>query len=64
MGDCYLLDLKHIWMSMLTPVQTWNINNPSVTRALQERNVMNARMELRTDKYIGHCKIVNAMDDE
>ena len=63
MGDVYLLDLKHIWMSMLTPVQTWNINNPSVTRALQERNVMNARMELRTDKYIGHCKIINAMDD-
>lgn len=63
MGDCYLLDLKHIWMSMLTPVQTWNVNNPSITRVLAERNVMNARMELRTDKFIGHCKIINAADD-
>ncbi len=63
MGDCYLLDLKHIWMSMLTPVQTWNINNPSVTRVLAERNVLNSRMELRIDKTIGHCKIINIADD-
>lgn len=63
MGDCYLLDLKHIWMSMLTPVQTWNVNNPSITRALAERNSLNSRMELRTDKYITHCKIINVADD-
>lgn len=63
MGDCYLLDLKHIWMSMLTPVQTFNINNPSITRALQERNVLNARLETRIDRVIGNAKIVNIADD-
>lgn len=64
MGDCYLLDLKHIWMSMLTPVQTWNVTNPSITRSLQEKNLMNMRAELRTDKYIGTAKIVNIADDQ
>ena len=64
MGDCYLLDLKHIWMSMLTPVQTWNVNNPSITRSLQEKNLMNMRAELRTDRYIGTAKIVNIADDQ
>jgi len=64
MGDTYLLDLEHIWMSMLTPVQTWINNNVAVNRALLEKTVINSRMELRTDKYITHCKIVNPMDDE
>lgn len=63
MGTCFLLDLKHIWMSVLTPVQTFNINNPAITRALQERNTMNARMELRTDRFIGSGRIVNIADD-
>ena len=63
MGDVFLLDLDHIWMSMLTPVQTFNINNPAITRALQERNVMNARMELRTDGYIFSGRITNIADD-
>jgi hypothetical protein len=63
MGEIYLLDLEHIWMSMLTPVQTFNVNNPAITRALQERNVMNARMETRTDGYIFHGRIVNIADD-
>ena len=64
MGECYLLDLKHIWMSMLTPVQTWNVNNPSITRSLQEKNLMNMRAEIRTDKFIGTAKIVNIADDQ
>jgi hypothetical protein len=63
MGDIYLLDLKHIWMSMLTPVQMFNINNPAITRSLQERNVMNSRMEVRIDKFIGHCRIRGIQDD-
>lgn len=63
MGDIYLLDLKHIWMSMLTPVEMFSNNNPAVNRTLMERNVMNARMEVRIDKFIGHCKIVGLADD-
>lgn len=63
MGDIYLLDLKHIWMSMLTPVEMFNINNPAITRSLKERNVMNARMEVRIDKFIGQCRIVGLADD-
>lgn len=63
MGDIFLLDLKHIWMSMLNPVQTFSINNPAITRTLQERNVMNARMEVRIDKFIGHCRIRGIADD-
>ena len=63
MGDVFLLDLDHIWMSMLTPVQTFNINNPAITRALQERNVMNMRAELRTDGYIFSGRITNIADD-
>ena len=64
MGDCYLLDLKHIWMSMLTPVKTWNVNNPSITRSLQEKNLMNMQAELRTDGFIFMSKIVNIADDQ
>lgn len=63
MGDCFLLDLKHIWMSMLTPIETWNITNPAITRALAERNLLHSRQELRTDKYICHSKIINIADD-
>ena len=63
MGDILLLDLKHIWMSMLTPVQMYTIDNPAITRALQERNVMNSRMELRIDKFIGQCRIRGLADD-
>lgn len=63
MGDIYLLDLKHIWMSMLTPVEMFSINNPAITRSLKERNVMNSRMEVRIDKFIGQCRIVGLADD-
>lgn len=63
MGDIYLLDLKHIWMSMLTPIQMYTNDNPATTRVLQERNVMNSRMEVRIDKFIGHCRIRGLADD-
>lgn len=63
MGDIFLLDLKHIWMSMLTPVQMYTIDNPAITRTLQEKNVMNSRMEVRIDKFIGHCRIRGLADD-
>jgi hypothetical protein len=63
MGDCYLLDLKHIWMSMLTPIEAWNFNNIAATRVLAEKNVLLSRQELRTDGYIFHTKIVNIADD-
>ena len=62
-GDVLLLDLDHIWISMLTPMEVYNINNPAVTRKLQERNVINMRCELRTDSYIQHGKIVNVGDE-
>lgn len=64
MGDVYLLDTKHIWLSMLTPVELYNINNPAITRILQERNVMNMRCELRIDSFIQHGRIVNIKDNE
>lgn len=62
-GDISLLDLNHIWLSMLTPVELFNINNPAITRQLQERNVMNMRAELRIDSFIQHGRIKNIADE-
>lgn len=59
MGDIYLLDLDHIWMSVLTPVEMFNVNNPAITRMLRERNVMNMRAETRIDSFIQSGRIVN-----
>lgn len=59
MGDIFLLDLDHIWMSVLTPVEMFNVNNPAITRMLRERNVMNMRAETRIDSFIQHGRIVN-----
>lgn len=58
LGDTMLLDLDHIWMSMLHPVQYWSNNNPALIGGFFERNVMNTRMELRINKFIGHGRIV------
>lgn len=63
MGDISLLDLDHIWLSMLTPLEMFNINNPAITRMLQEFNVMSMRAETRIDSFIQHGKIVNLADD-
>lgn len=61
-GTPMLLDLKHIWMSTLSPVEVWNNTNPALTRKLQEVNVMNCRMETRIDKFIGHGRVINLAD--
>lgn len=58
-GDIFLLDLDHIWMSMLTPVQMYNIDNPAITRMLRERNLLHMRMETRIDSFIQSGKITN-----
>lgn len=58
-GDIYLLDLDHIWMSMLTPVQMYNVDNPAITRMLRERNLLHMRMETRIDSFIQSGKITN-----
>ena len=63
-GDISLLDLDHIWMSVLTPVTVFSCDNPAITRKLQEVNVMAANMETRIDSFIQHGKIINLADDE
>ena len=62
LGDIYLLDLDHIWISVLTPVEMFTVNNPAITLKLQERNVMNMRSEVRIDSFIQHGRIVGAAD--
>lgn len=58
MGDVHLLDLDHIWMSMLTPVQLYSMDNPAVTRVLKEQNVLHMRAETRIDSFIQHGTIL------
>lgn len=63
MGNIMLLDLDHIWMSMLSPVSLYTADNPAITRTLRERNVLHMRMETRVDSFIQHGKIVGLADD-
>ena len=63
MGDVFLLDLDHIWMSVLTPVEMFTDNNPARTRMLRERNVMSMRAETRIDSFIQHGRLVGLADD-
>lgn len=63
MGEVYLLDLDHIWMSVLTPVEMFTDNNPARTRMLRERNVMSMRAETRIDSFIQHGRLVGLADD-
>lgn len=63
-GDIFLLDLDHIWMSVLTPVQVFSCDNPAITGILQETNVMTSNMETRIDSFIQHGKIINLADEE
>lgn len=62
-GDVMLLDLDHIWMSILTPVEMYNVDNPLITGALREKNLMTMRAELRIDSFIQHGRIKNIADD-
>lgn len=63
MSDIYLMDLDHIWMSVLTPVQLYTADNIAVTRTLNELNVLHSRMDTRIDSFIQHGKIVGLADD-
>lgn len=58
-GNIYLMDLDHIWMSVLTPVEMFSNANAAITRTLKEKNVMVSRMQSRADSFIQHGKIVN-----
>ena len=62
MGDIMLLDMDHIWMSTLSPVEVYSNNNIAITRKLQEVNVIHCRMETRIDKFIGHGRIIGIPD--
>ena len=62
-GDVSLYDLDHLWMSVLTPVQLYNCDNPAITGILQEVNVMTSNMEVRIDSFIQHGKIINIADE-
>lgn len=63
LGNIFLADLDHIWMSMLTPIELFTADNPAVTRTLKELNVLHMRMETRIDSFIQHGKIVGLADD-
>ena len=62
-GDIMLLDLDHIWISMLTPVELFNNDNPLVTQKLVGKNLMIMRAETRIDSFIQHGRIKNIVDD-
>lgn len=63
-GDVSLYDLDHLWMSVLTPVQMFNCDNPAITGILQEVNVMTSNMEVRVDSFIQHGKIICLADEQ
>ena len=62
-GDISLYDLDHIWMSILTPVELFTVNNPAITNILQEVNLIHMRAEVRIDSFIGSGRIVGLADD-
>ena len=57
-GPTLLLDMDHIWMSVLHPIQYWSNDNPALIGGFYERNVMNTRMELRIDRFNGQGRII------
>lgn len=63
MGEISLYDLDHLWMSILTPVELFTVNNPAITGILQEVNLIHMRCEVRSDSYIGSGRIVGLADD-
>ena len=58
-GDAFLLDLKHVWMCMTSPVEVWTIENPAITRDLREHTITHMRAELRADKFISSGRLKN-----
>lgn len=59
-GDVILADLDHMYMRVAQPVRVWSNDNPAIVGKFQNKTVMNSRMELGTDKYICHGRIVGA----
>ena len=62
-GPIHLLDLDHIWMRMLTPVEFQSVDNYAITRTLRERNVMLSRMETGIDMFIVHGRLEGIADE-
>lgn len=62
MGDVMLLDMDHIWMSTLSPVEVYTNSNIAISRKLHEVNVIHCRMETRIDKFIGMGRIIGIKD--
>ena len=62
-GEISLLDLDHLWMSILTPVELFTVNNPAITNILQEVNLIHMRAEVRVDSFIGSGRIVGLADE-
>lgn len=58
-GDTFLLDLKHTWLCMTSPMEVWTIENPAITNDLMEHNVTNMRCEVRADKFITSGRLKN-----
>lgn len=61
-GDILLADLNHLWLSMLTPLQLYTVNNPAITGQLREKNLLHMRAETRVDSFIQHGKIIGISD--
>lgn len=62
MGDIYLEDSDHKWFSLLSPVENWSVDNPLLTGALREKNMLHMRGELRADYFISSGRIINLQD--
>ncbi len=58
-GDVFMLDLKHIWMCMTSPVEVWTCDNPVINAALVEQSLTTMRAELRADKFISSGRLTN-----
>jgi hypothetical protein len=58
-GDTYMLDLKHVWMCVTSPVEVWTCDNPVINAALVEQNLTLMRAELRADKFISSGRLKN-----
>jgi hypothetical protein len=59
LGTIGLYDLDNLYMRLLTPVEFRSTEDYSITRELQEFNVMQSRMETGISKFLGQGRIVN-----
>jgi hypothetical protein len=62
-GPVTILDFDHIWMSTVTPIELFTVNNPLLNTRYQERNLMHMRCETRIDSFMGSGRIVNIAND-